>query len=85
LQLIRELQVRLKQLDKEGAELREENAVLHMQLASVEEARGKTSAAEVPQISQRAADKVNSLSLSLSVFYIITTSCDWFWGNIDAS
>ena len=41
------VQVRLSQLDKEGAELREENTTLHARLEGVDEARSKATAAEV--------------------------------------
>ena len=40
-------QVRLAQLDKEVAELREENADLHRKLQGVDEARDRAAAAEV--------------------------------------
>ena len=45
-------QVRLAQLDKEGAELREENADLHRKLQGVDEARDRAAAAEVRECIQ---------------------------------
>ncbi|GAX77778.1 hypothetical protein CEUSTIGMA_g5221.t1 [Chlamydomonas eustigma] len=47
LQQLREQQVRLTQLDKEGAELREENANLHARVAEMDKDRGNVTEAEV--------------------------------------
>jgi hypothetical protein len=41
------MQVRNSQLDKEGAELREENVSLHARVSGLDDARSKASAEEV--------------------------------------
>ncbi|GFH07615.1 WD_REPEATS_REGION domain-containing protein, partial [Haematococcus lacustris] len=58
-QQLREQQVRLSQLDKEGAELRDENSTLHSQVAALEEmvAGDWKTKAELAQRSLQAAQE----------------------------
>ncbi|KAG2495946.1 hypothetical protein HYH03_005876 [Edaphochlamys debaryana] len=49
LQRARELEVRLTQLDKEGAELRDENAALHARLQAADEAAAANTAAQLEE------------------------------------